>query len=677
MKRVALLFVLTLPSAVFPQERPKALREVTVSARRSLKDIGTQQTRLDSLALKENVALSMADILAYNSSIFVKNHGRATLSTVSVRGTSPSHTQVSWNGMAINSPMNGMTDFSTIPSFFIDRAAVVYGASSVSESGGGLGGAVRMETAPEFDREWSLQYVQGVGSFRTFDEFAKISYSTDRWQLTTRASCSTSPNDYKYVNHDKKVNIYDENHNIINQYNPTERNRSGAYADIHVMQEAYFNTLRGDRFGLAAWFSSLNRHLPMLSTDYGNESEFLNLQRERTLRVVADWTHTRDHWQLKAKAGYEYSLQRYLYEREVAEGKKVTMSRTRSSCNSLFGRVDAEFLPSAKWMFTLSLNARQHFVRSTDKEITLQNNNRTFIGYDKGRIELSAAASAKWQPTERLGLSATLRQEMAGTRWSPVIPAVFADFLLIPGCNLTLKTSASRNYRTPSLNDLFFMPGGNPDLKDEKGVTYDFGTDFNMPVGSKLTVGAGVTWFESKINNWILWLPTPKGYFSPKNVKQVHSYGIETKADLLYCSSPHWILDLSGSVSWTPSINVGRKISDADLSVGKQLPYTPRLSASVVGRLSWRSWSFTYKWNHYSERFTMSSNSQSLTGHLPPYFMSNVSLEKKFTFRPLDMQIKLAVNNLFNEDYLSVLSHPMPGINYEIFLIFTPKLQRH
>ena len=78
-----------------------------------------QRTRFDSIAMKENIALSMADVLTFNSSVFVKNYGRATLSTVAFRGTSPSHTQVTWNGMRINNPMLGMTDFSTIPSYFM------------------------------------------------------------------------------------------------------------------------------------------------------------------------------------------------------------------------------------------------------------------------------------------------------------------------------------------------------------------------------------------------------------------------------------------------------------------------------------------------------------------------------------------------------------------------------
>ena len=130
-------------------QRMNNLREVVVWGKRPMKDIGVQKTTFDSIALKENIALSMADILTFNSSVFVKSYGRATLSTVAFRGTSPSHTQVTWNGMRINNPMLGMTDFSTIPSYFIDQASLLHGTSSVNETGGGLGGLVRLGTIPD------------------------------------------------------------------------------------------------------------------------------------------------------------------------------------------------------------------------------------------------------------------------------------------------------------------------------------------------------------------------------------------------------------------------------------------------------------------------------------------------------------------------------------------------
>ena len=78
------------------------LQEVEVTAKRPLKNTGIEKTQLDTLVLHDNIALSMADILQQSSTLFIKSYGRATESTAEFRGTSPSHTQVTWNGMKIN-----------------------------------------------------------------------------------------------------------------------------------------------------------------------------------------------------------------------------------------------------------------------------------------------------------------------------------------------------------------------------------------------------------------------------------------------------------------------------------------------------------------------------------------------------------------------------------------------
>ncbi len=659
-----------------------SLRQVTVPARRPMKEIGVQKTPFDSAMLKENVALSMADVLAFNSSVFVKSYGRATLSTVAFRGTSPSHTQVTWNGMRINNPMLGMTDFSTIPAYFIDQASLLHGTSSVNETGGGLGGLVRLGTLPDVPEGFNAQYVQGIGSFSTFDEFVRVTYGNDHWSSSTRAVYSSSPNDYEYTNHDKKVNIYDDDHNIVGQYHPKERNRSGSFKDFHILQEVYYNTLRGDRFGVNAWFVNSNRELPMLTTDYGKASDFENRQREHTFRGILSWDHNRSNWRTGVKGGYVHTWMGYDYKREVAPDNWAVMTRSRSKVNTIYGQIDGEYNPARRWYFTANVSAHQHFVRSEDNNIILQEGGNGIVGYDKGRIELSGAFSAKWQATDRIGMSLVLREEMFGEKWAPLTPAFFIDGLVARRGNVMLRASVSRNHKFPTLNDMYFLPGGNPDLRSEEGWTYDAGMSFDiggesLESGSRaIALGGSVTWFDSYIDDWIIWLPTTKGFFSPRNVKKVHAYGIEVKGNMALRPAKGWLIDLNGSYSWTPSINEGEKMSPADMSVGKQLPYVPKHSASVTGRLSWQSWSFLYKWAYYSERFTMSSNDYTLTGHLPDYFMSNVSLEKGLSFKPLDMQLKLAVNNLFNEDYMSVLSRPMPGINFEFFIGITPKFRK-
>ena len=652
--------------------RTISIKEVTVYGQRPMKDIGVQRTRIDSAVLKENVSLSMADVLAFNSSIFVKSYGRATLSTVSFRGTSPSHTQVSWNGMKINSPMLGMTDFSMIPSYFIDDASLLHGTSSVNDSGGGLGGAIRLSTRPAQAEGFGLQYIQGVGSFKTFDEFLRLTYGDDHWQVSTRAVFSSSPNDYKYRNRDKKENIYDDEMNIIGQYYPTERNRSGSFKDLHLLQEVYYNTGRGDRFGLNAWYINSNRELQMLTTDYGVASEFDNRQREQTFRGVLSWDHLRSSWKLATKAGYIHTWMAYDYKRDAGNGIMTPMTRSRSFIDTFYGQADGEYY-LGKWLFTASLSAHQHMVESRDKNIILQQGNKAVVGYDTNRLELSGSVSAKWRPINRLGISIVLREELYGRDFTPLIPALFIDGVLSERGNIVAKASVSRNFRFPTLNDLYFLPGGNPDLRPERGWTYDAGLSFSVASDDIYSLSGSVSWFDSYVSDWIIWLPTTKGFFSPRNVKDVHAYGVELQSSAAVALTDEWRLSLDGTYSWTPSRNEGEPLSPADKSVGKQLPYVPEHTATLTGTLTWRKWSLLYKWNYYSKRYTMSSNDISFSGQLPTYFMNNISIEKGFSLKWADLSLKCAVNNLFNEEYLSVLSRPMPGINYEFFVGITPK----
>ena len=670
---IALFPLSLLAQEVEWHKRLHAIPEVTVYGKRPLKEIGTQQTKFDSVVLKESVALSMADVLTFNSSIFVKNYGRATLSTVAFRGTSASHTQVTWNGMRINNPMLGMTDFSMIPSYFIDDASLLHGTSSVNETGGGMGGAVKLSTKPAQSDGFGVQYIQGLGSFRTFDEFLRLTYGDESWQISTRAVFSTSPNDFEYRNHDKKENIYDDDMKIIGQYYPTERNRSGSFRDFHFLQEAYYNTGRGNRFGLNGWYINSNRELPMLTTDYGNATDFDNRQREETFRGILSWDHLGEQWKVATKAGYIHTWMAYDYKRDVGNGTMAHMTRSRSKIDTFYGQAEGEYYIGSNWLFTANLAVHQHIVQSEDKNIIRQDGNKAIVGYRKGRAELSGVLSAKWRPTDRFGISATLREEMYGTEWTPLIPALFIDGVISERGNISAKASLSRNYRFPTLNDLYFLPGGNPDLKKESGWTYDAGLSFAAGREGSYSLSGSASWFESYIHDWILWLPTVKGFFSPKNIKDVHAYGIEAKANLSVALTPEWHLSIDGNYSWTPSINEGEPMSEADRSVGKQLPYIPRHSANLTGRISWRSWSFLYKWCYYSERFTMSSNDLTLTGKLPKYFMSNITLEKALSFSWADISLKGTINNLFDEEYLSVLSRPMPAINFEFFIGITPK----
>ncbi len=662
-------------------DREIDVERVEVVGQRPMKAIGVQRTLFDSVALKEHIALSMADVLTYNSSIFVKNYGRATLSTVAFRGTSPSHTQVLWNGMRINSPMLGMTDFSMIPSYFIDEASLLHGTSSVSETGGGLGGAVRLMTRQREQQGFDLHYIQGIGSFQTFDEFLHLRYGNKRWQLSTRIAYASSPNEYTYLNHDKKENIYDENHNIIAQYHPKEKNRNGAYNDLHLLQEVGYRTRGGARLSLTAWYTASDRELPMNTTSYAEEEKIENRQREETLRSLLGWERITGSGKWQAKVGYIHTWSAYDHRIQLHEsGDQITsegyadgtLERTRNRIHSLFGQVSMEQVWSERWLLSAELTAYHHWVKSLGKEV-ISDEGTTRLGYKEGCAEATASATLRWRATRRTGIGLTLREELYDRSFSPLIPALFIDSELIGNGRLILKGSISRNYRFPTLNDRYFQPGGNPDLRPEAGWTYDVGVSFALDRGDRFRLTGSATWFDSHIDDWIIWYPKAMGYYTPANVKKVHSYGIESELTATYRPTTDWFIEGHATYTWSPSLNEGEPFSSADRSVGKQLPYLPEHSSSATLRIGWRRWELGYKWCRYSKRYTLSSNGATITGTLDSYALSNLTVGRSIALRWADLSIKGAINNLLDKEYQSVLSRPMPGINYELFIGITPR----
>jgi len=665
MNRIKHIFpLLVFPLMLWAQDdrRTVHLDDVQVVANRRLKDVGVEKTVLDTLVLHDNVSLSMGDILSQHSSLFIKSYGRATEATAEFRGTSPSHTQVQWNGMKINSPMLGTVDFSTIPAYFIDEANLYHGASSINLSSGGLGGAVELLTKPVQNEGFHAQYIQGIGSFSTYDQFLRTDYRKGRWSASTRVVYSTSKNDYTYTNRDKKVDVRDEYGITTMSYHPEERNKSGYFDDVHAMQDLYFDAGKGHQLGLNVWYTYSKRGLPFLSVDYKDDTDFKNEHESNVIRGVLSWNYHNETSKLAVKGGYEYSDMGYDYY-TTRQDTKTSITKSQSYTNVAFLQADYDWMINSKLMFTAGASMYNNHVKSSDKSPFHYGDN-----FDKGRTDTELNAQLRWRPLTALSFAAVVREGMYGSDIISPIPAFFADVILYKPWNLVFKSSIARNYRYPSMDDLYFQPGGNSSLKPESGFTYDGGIEFAVK-RKMFTLKGNITAYDSHISDWILWTPNTKGFWEPSNVKKVHNYGVEAMLDGEVKIAKDFKIGATVNYAWTPSKNMGEEYNSNDSSYGKQLCYVPETSANVNVRAVWRTWTLQYQWVHYSERFTTTSNEVNyITGKLAPYYMNNVSLEKTIRLRPLSFSVKGVVNNLFSKEYVTVLSHPMPRRYFEIFI---------
>ena len=127
------------------------IEEIRVFSNRPVEQTALTVTHIDSAIISRHVSQSLSELIAEDSPLFIKSLGRGALATVSFRGTAPSHTKVTWNGLELNSPMLGMVDFSEVPVFFIDEIRLVHGNSSLTEMPGALGGILDMGTKARWD----------------------------------------------------------------------------------------------------------------------------------------------------------------------------------------------------------------------------------------------------------------------------------------------------------------------------------------------------------------------------------------------------------------------------------------------------------------------------------------------------------------------------------------------
>lgn len=632
------------------------------------KQAGVKHQKIDSLVLSSLAANSLSQVLSENTPVFIKTYGRGSMASASFRGTAPSHTKVLWNDIEINNPMLGMVDFSLIPTWFIDDVSLSYGGASVKKTTGALGGCIELSNQAKWNKGLHFHTLSSIGQYHTYDQFFATSYSNKKWCFKTKAFYSSSENDFKFINRDIISSVDLSNGE---KQHPRQTQQQAEYEKYGLMQELYFHASEKDMISAKMWVQKSDRNLPMLSSDEKNDrkeideeikSNNFNRQYDESIRAVTKWKHYGDHMQYSTNFGYIKSDLDYFYDVRLYDGSITRRIDSKSVVNSYFAKVETEFSPTKKTKINSALNFQLHEVDSQEKI------NKT--GYDESRNEMSFLLNAEQQWSKELSQSFSLQVPVNDGKSEPLIWVVGLQYQYVDKNVFRIQANITRNYHRPTLNDLYFQPGGNPDLKPEEGYTGEIDAGYTI-IGNTYKLDLDLTYYQSKINDWILWLPAGnRGYWEPINVKRVRTKGVEFKAKLSGKLSDDFSYKIIANYAYTQSINKGEKRGEEDKSYGKQLPYIPKKSVNMITSILWKNTSLIAHFNYYSRRYTTSSNEpNTLRDYLYSYYMNNLSVSQRFQLsKKVRVKLQLKVNNLFDEEYRSILQRPMAGRNYT-FLI--------
>ena len=630
------------------------LESVLISGKRIVKNFNETRSEIDSISLVKSSTVRLSELISQNSPIYIKEYGRGAMATASFRGTAPSHTKVSWNGLDLNSPMLGMVDFSLIPVYFTDEVKLLHGASSLSESSGALGGTILLENTPNWNNILSGKLLSGFGSYRTFDEYLQINAGSRKIQSKSSFFYNCSANDFSFTN---KLNA-SINPVSGDYFYPSEKNRNAGYKNYGFLQEFYLQISSNQTFSLKTWLQHNNRSIPTLLTNESDPSSNINRQTENALRSVAEWRRFGVLSRLTAMSAINLQNSVYKLENSVSGAPNQVVTDANATTLSFTNKLGFRYQFSRYITVIAGIEANFYQVVSENRIPSLQIN-----GYYKNRIENSVFAELETKLSPNWDALLLFREELISLNHQALLPLFRISYQPNQDTPLKITASVAANSHPPTLNDLYYIPGGNPDLKAENSLQSELGVvdEFHF---EKSHLHAGISIFHSAVKNWIIWLPTFQGYWEPTNIDKVGSAGIEANVGWngVYRSVR---FDLKGNYALTSTENLTEKSP----AYGKQIPYIPKHSANLNIHLGWTRLTFDWMWNYYSKRYTTTANNEeTMSDYLYPYFMNNLQIGIVFPFGTNKLTAECKVMNVFNENYRTVLQRPMPGRNYQFIL---------
>ncbi|GLB51665.1 TonB-dependent receptor [Neptunitalea chrysea] len=556
------LFVFFAVHVVHAQE-PIPLEEVEVSDSQLKRFSNTQQTTVltDSVLAKNEPSLT--SLLNYSTNIYFKENGLGMVSSPSFRGTTSQQTAVLWNGININSQLNGQTDFNTISIRTFDEVEVRSGGGSVLFGSGAIGGSIHLNDYLRFNKGFNTSALLRYGSFNTLDSSVKSGISGEKWSANLAIGRTSSDNDYDYVAVDAKNTngqFYNNSFSFNTGYKINDKN-------------------------LLKWYSYLydgERHFSTITT---NETK--TKYRDFNTRNLVEWDGFYGKWLSKTKLAY--ITEHYKYYANIDSD-----NYTEGEAKTFIGKYDIAYNVSPK----LLLNAVADVTHTNGEGSSIPESERTITSFN---------IMAKHTILEKLLYEATLRKEITANYDSPFLYSLGINYQLTKQYEIRFNTS--KNFRIPTYNDLYWVGSGNPNLLPETSVQYEVGNSY-----SSKHINASVTAFYNNIEDMIQWLPSGS-VWTPVNTQHVNTYGAETQLKTSLNIKSHEVVFI-GNYAYTVSKN-----QETD----KQLVYVPYHKGGGALSYGFKNISVQYQLLYVGEVFILADNSPNYV--LDDYLISNLSSE--------------------------------------------------
>lgn len=573
------------------------LDRIVVTASRTEEDSGSISRRVDVITAREisdSGAKTAADVLDDISSVEIMDYGAlGARKTVQMRGSTDSQVLVMMDGRPLNNAHSGYVDLNTIALENIDRIEVMRGAASGLYGSDAMGGVINIITKKPPKKGFKTTASTSFGTFRTYVE--KLTHGGRLKNFAYLVS-----GDYLTSQGYREHSAYAANN-----------------ASLKLDYE--FNDDNKLTFNTGFHKSNVDVPGPITRQDYSDYQQWIKNFFQ------LDWNYeVLDNLDLLFK-GYENRDRLEFTEVSVPLDKSTHMTKKRGWDLQLnytpldFFRAIGGFSYTGNFDDSTETAKHKYDVRAW----FLQNQLKLF-----GKVKVDFGARIDDYPS------------FDNTE---IIPNI--SFLYQPDDKTGLRLFYGHSYRVPTFSDLYWPDPnfrGNPDLKPERGQSYEFGIEREIFRNFRFNL----TYFRNDYKNLIKWNKVSATVYQPENINKATVQGVEfgNRVSLTDC------LDLD--ISYTYQRPMDNKLH-------KLLTYQPQYKVNTFLEFhNYRGLRVKLKWEFINRSFDNSSN----TLYVKRYFLMGLDVSKKINKYATFFA---GIKNLTNTNYQVRKGYPMPGFSID------------
>ncbi|MEQ8243826.1 TonB-dependent receptor [Fulvivirga sp.] len=240
--------------------------------------------------------------------------------------------------------------------------------------------------------------------------------------------------------------------------------------------------------------------------------------------------------------------------------------------------------------------------------------------------------------------------------------------------NLEFYANISQNYRSVTFSDIRVVNPTfiiDPDIRDEKGFTSDFGFRGKWQQYLSFDIGGFMLNYNDRIGTILVEQGPNKGDRVRKNIGDALIYGTEIFLDWNLPSSLG--MDVQ-KFSLSPFINLAvtsssyRKSEENNVK-GKVVEFIPLVNLKTGLKYGFKNLLASVQFTYLSQQYTDAENTkipasgdsrEGIIGEIPSYGIMDISFSYRYKF----FRLEAGINNLLNEEYFTrrATGYPGPGI---------------